>query len=233
MITAASFRRIRRSVFARTLVPRGFAESSSLYVCHTPAGQTHCAEIAAAKYGGSFTVDLGFHFSAVPLFADVPPVGRRTAACCFRLRFRKSDGNQFFGYGTSATEAESIALEIADRALTIFRDVDERWRDGSLLVRAVPPELLARDAAVFHDVLHATSMAEQDIASDSMLIRQLLPAWCPHILPTALSLAHVSLGQNNPHLAREYVEIANSARHTSAADAHILGILKQLQQDTS
>jgi|SoiMethySBSTD1v2_1073268.scaffolds.fasta_scaffold03461_10 hypothetical protein len=198
--------------------PLGFEEQASVYVRHSNGAQVQAIELGAAKYENAFHVDIGVHFSDVPPFprgygATGPEYG--PDACCFRMRLREADQDQFFGYGETIGAAESLARELARGMIATFDSFQAGWGDGSPIAKALPPDQLGRDAELFGRAL----LTGQHALFNDMRVRQLFPGWHPHVLPVGVLLAFLSLKRSDQVRAAEYLRVAQHSSQKGLLNA--------------
>ena len=122
-----------------------------------------------------------------------------------------------------------MLLQIAERALISFRELERRWGNGRALLLEVTPERLEHDASLFESGLHAASAGERDAVFGSMTIRRLFPEWHPHVFPFALLLGFLALGQSGP-AAATYARIARETSRTAVATASTQALLVELTE---
>jgi hypothetical protein len=203
MLNASAFRTIRRRMLSQRLT--GFKESDGGVYRRLRDGQLHVFEIAARKYGGGFTVDVGLHFEGVPLFPPYSGQGGATA-CAFNQRLRLGQ-SQFWDYGESTADAEAAVGRVAQMALDAFEH-EARWETGAPLLAALPPAVIREDAAIFSKLRDAPTAQEQSRLSACMTMRRLLPAWCPLPGSTTLLLAHLARAHGRPFaMVGEYLSL--------------------------
>ena len=206
MLTAAQFARVRDRMMQVLVVPRGFEASRRIY---TRRGeQVHIISFNAARFGGSFTVDIGVHFAEVPPFPPLGGVSWEANECWLMRRLRDHERNQFFGYGNSHQEAESLVRRLAEEALADFAAFARRWGDGLVLLDILTPQVLEEDQRIFRRVLEA-KLDEVEPLRQQMTICRLFPGWFPKVGPTAVMLAFLSLACGRNALVRDYLAFYN------------------------
>jgi hypothetical protein len=211
MLDAAEFRSVRRRTMKRVLPD--FVESKGVYARRSQ-GQDHIVELAAKKYGGGFTVDLGVHLDLLPPFpsSSGARIGTQVDACWLRQRLRHGEDDQFWSYGASPEEAETIVAAIAERAISAFEQA-KKWSDPTTLLAALPPQAMRIDAEIFARLYDAESVEEQQRLSQTMAIRQLFPGWSPLVGSAAVALGYIAkaTGQS-PDVVHEYVQVFRGDR---------------------
>lgn len=216
-LTASRFHAIRRAVL-REIAP-DFAECQGCCIRQTRHGQQQCLEFGAPRRAAGWAVTLGVHFARVPPFVGIPPWAAfhdrhpgelRATKCCFQQVWRGADGGQFFPCGETEEEAaERLRTELRG-CRSVLDAFDSRWRDGSPLLEAVPPERLRTVVENLSALANpAATEGELQLAHQNDL-HELMPGWFPQVQPLALLLAYLSRSSDRPELVPQYVALANA-----------------------
>jgi len=127
-------RSIRRSVMKRILLPLGFIEAGNATYVRRENDQIHLIYFQGSKWGGSYTVNLGFHYAFMkPFFARkrIPLSKFDLLDCAFQARIGpfKVGRDQWFDYGTDRKVlGETFEQNVTD-SLKILSRYSKKWAD--------------------------------------------------------------------------------------------------------
>ena len=192
-------------------VASGFDADRNLYRRQTACGQLHCVEFGIRKWGGAFCVDIGAHFACVPSFELFSPLHKlkhqQPESCWLHRRWRDADNEQFIDYGETREDVEEIIRLILSDALRFLDEIETNWGEGGRLLEILTPQIMGTDAVIFQDLMVCPDLEKRGQISDSMTIRKLFPGWFPHVSPTCILLAYLSVEFDRASLIPEYLAV--------------------------
>jgi len=119
-LSPATVRSIRERVMKQQLLPLGFVKSADATYVRKQGNQIHVINFQGSRYGGQYTVNLGFHYDFLfPDFAwKMIPLGKYVLVdCALQARIGNFIGNghdRWFEYGLNRPQlAETFAENIA------------------------------------------------------------------------------------------------------------------------
>jgi hypothetical protein len=133
-LPASALRTIRRRKMQQVLIPEGFVEGAQGTYIRRRDNQIHLLNFQASKWGGEYTINLGFHYTFLPpQFA-----GKRIRLadydeldCALRARigdFIPGGLDRWFEYGKDRGRLATILEENARLCLTVLERYARRWR---------------------------------------------------------------------------------------------------------
>ena len=131
-LAASVVRSIRESVMKRLLLPEGFVKAAHATYAREREGQIHLLYFQGSKWGKSYTVNLGFHYSFIkPFFASkqIPLREYHFLDCAFQSRIgdHLTGRDVWFDYGTDrAALTKCFEQNVAD-CLEALAKYSERW----------------------------------------------------------------------------------------------------------
>lgn len=192
-------RTVRQRVAKEVLRPRGFSRrgSSSTIFNRLREGQIHGIEFQTNQYGGSFTVNIGFHYVGLPAcdsfetkeYSQFSPTD-------FMLHGRPSailgGRDKWSSFGESPEVYEHRMTELALQAIDTIDSCSSQWDDPKILLELIPPHVVgARSRDPVWNV-------------DRETVKILLPGWNIFEAKLAFCLAHLALRSGRNALAVEY-----------------------------
>jgi hypothetical protein len=197
MISANQARTIRKRVSARLLEPLDFVANGTMYSAHR-GGQIHGIAFQASKYGGQFTINLGFHYDFIPAvfslerkpFSDFGPCDHWLNA---RLNNFIPGHGAWWTYGDSKGECEATTTNVIQQSLAVLDDYANRWEDTQVLLELCSPPVFERIA----------SEVESE-TTGYRAFQQILPKWNYEVWTLGFGLVHVALECNEPAIAASY-----------------------------
>lgn len=211
MINTTQFARIRRRIVGSCLSKLGYAALGKEYSAKF-GPQLRYVTFSTA-FGKWFEVSIALHFEFLPPFDfAVWPGARVPSKMCSELcafqRHVRNDGKQYYHFPETEIAAADLLKDVAIQAAMKLDEVGATCGDGQRLLELISPQVLATDLAVFRQLRKAQTIEEQRRLSDSMRIRQLLPEWCPHIVPTAILMGYLASHFGHTDLIPAYISVA-------------------------
>jgi hypothetical protein len=125
-------RSIRKSVMKQLLVPEGFVVAKQATFVRRVDNQIHLIYFQGSKWGGSYTVNLGFHYAFMkPLFARkrIPLHDYDLLDCALQARIGPflTGNDKWFEYGTDRKLLCETLEQNARDSLTILARYSKRW----------------------------------------------------------------------------------------------------------
>jgi hypothetical protein len=204
----------KRHVQKSVLEPVGFVKGKHLYIREV-SNQVHGIGFQAHMYGGSYFVNLAFHYNFIPGFfggANDPALFYETDflfGCRLEQVIRTPDNKPQWYYGNSVEETEADLAQNAHNAIKAMDVQRERWHDPKVFLKAVPPELIWKEISLLDEFerrqAHDINLSTDDRKSP---LRDILgDVWSFSLFPLTLSLATIALREKNRSLAESYQRI--------------------------
>jgi hypothetical protein len=139
LLSAGKRRSIRLNVMRKVLFPAGFRRGNNATYLRRQDRQIHLVNIQPNKCGGTFTVNLGFHYAFLRpahrlrriLLVDMSEVD-----CTMRARigfFLPAGKDVWFEYGNDPAALATSLENLARESLAILDRYRERWKDPMTL----------------------------------------------------------------------------------------------------
>ena len=141
-LTGQQVRGLRRQVMKEELLPLQFVDAGEGVYVRRCGEQIHLIHFQASKYGDSFTVNLGFHYTFVPPQSQMRAIALsefQLLDCALGERlgfFLPERRDMWFEYGADREALRGILQKCAAESLIIVDEAAEQWAD--------PAELLAK-----------------------------------------------------------------------------------------
>lgn len=155
-----NYRRARERVAKGILAPAGFVKGKHMFV-RVRGEQIHAISFQPNTYGGSYFVNVAFHYTFLPPFlafaneTEITPREMCEVDFLFLDRLenllepRGKKGE--WSYGETFEESEAVMAENTHNALSVLEIYSEKWKNLGVLLDLVPPELFSRHIAEWKD----------------------------------------------------------------------------------
>ncbi len=143
-LSGSQVRSIREQVMRDELLPLGFIKIKGGAYVRRRGEQIQLIDFQANKYGGSFTVNLAFHFTFVPpLLCHGHPLeltALQLTDCMLRARighFLPEKCDTWFQYGSDRSALRQCMIRCASESLLILDSHSGQWTDPEPLLDMV------------------------------------------------------------------------------------------------
>ncbi|HEY3963919.1 MAG TPA: DUF4304 domain-containing protein [Planctomycetaceae bacterium] len=143
-LTGAQVRAVRLREMRRLLLPAGFVRAPDGAYVRQIGNQIHLIGFQGAKYGGEYTVNLGFHYSFAPGFFQkkrLRPSQFHLLDCAFRTRigsFIPGGLDRWFPYGDDRERLRATFNENVELCLSTFERFSRKWEDPAQWLAKIP-----------------------------------------------------------------------------------------------
>ena len=144
-LSGQQVRTLRLKVMREELLPLGFVKAEGGGYVRRQGEQIHLVDFQASKYGDSFTVNLGFHYSFVPPLSHA----RRVAMAEFYLldcSLKERIGflipeqrDTWFDYGEDREALSDTLRRCAAQSVRIVDECAHRWADPAAALPVLSP----------------------------------------------------------------------------------------------
>jgi len=147
-LSGSQVRTIRDQVMREELLPLGFIKVKGGTYVRRRSDQIHLIDFQANKYGGSFTVNLAFHYAFVP-----PPycygiprelTAIRQTDCMLRSRlghFLPEKCDTWFEYGADRAALRQCLIRCASESVIILDTHGSQWSDPQRVLAMIQHKL--------------------------------------------------------------------------------------------
>ena len=212
------FQTAKDRVFRAVFNPAGFVKGNRMYA-RTSGEQIHAVQFQTATGGGSYFVNVGFHWAFLPGFL-VMTQGRSVPYTRYDLldllMYNRLEALMPAGYPRQWNYGEDVAtteLDLktnAQNAIAAIEAFGQKWRDPSRFLDAFPPEMHARDE---EESNRQIDIRDEDLAKlpplpvDTVLGQ---PGWYVPRYCLAYALAGIAIRLNRRSLAEAYAAFFES-----------------------
>ena len=127
-------RRLREQLMRKMLQPLGFVKAPDATYVRKINDQYHLINFQASKYGGSYTINLGFHYTFIPTFHNPKPA--HLLDCALQSRFgTKSD--TWFDYGNNENAFKALLARNLNQCVGILDNYSELWKEPLFLLKSL------------------------------------------------------------------------------------------------
>lgn len=133
-LTGAQVRSIREKVMQYHLIPQGFVKGKGGTYIRQRGEQIHLIDFQPSKYGGSYFVNLAFHYAFVPPLLQIKTIDLREyhlLDCGVYTRiesFMKAPQSDF-KYGTDVDVLKSTFVSNVEDCLSAFAIIERKWKE--------------------------------------------------------------------------------------------------------
>lgn len=200
-----AFQTAKNRVFTRTFQPAGFVKGAYLFARQT-IGQVHGVQFQASRYGGSYFVNVAFHYEFLPplfhMSNNVLVPVQKFDLTDFMLHSRLEDLMPAsypaeWSYDSAPSLEEQLDKNAKD-AIGVLGALSEKWRDPAVFLELLPPKLLDDDYRI--------ALADPDAPRP---FRQAIgPGWVPvDYFKMGFCLCVIALRVGRVDVAKEYFKI--------------------------
>ncbi len=142
-LTGSQVRAVRLQVMRRCLEPEGFVKVSGSTWVRRRDDQIHLLDFQAGRWGGDYTVNLGFHYAFVPPFSQragngSAEFGLLDCAVYARIgRFGPEGQDVWFEYGQDRERLAGLLEQNARDGLAVFDRYGRKWQDPEVWLKAL------------------------------------------------------------------------------------------------
>ncbi|HEY3968733.1 MAG TPA: DUF4304 domain-containing protein [Planctomycetaceae bacterium] len=143
-LTGAQVRVVRVREMQRLLIPAGFVRAPEGTYVRQAGNQIHLIGFQGAKYGGSYTVNLGFHYAFAPGFFHAKrlrPDEYHLLDCAFRTRigsFIPGGLDRWFPYGDDREQLRATFKKNVALCLATFVRFSRKWEEPAQWLAKIP-----------------------------------------------------------------------------------------------